>query len=336
MDIAVLIVTYRSAELTIAGIRSIAGERSAPDRRIRVVVVDNASGDFDAVADAVRVNGWSSWVSVILAPRNGGFAYGNNLAIREALRTGRPDYLYLLNPDAQVRPGAIAALVEFLEAHPDVGIVGSGIENDDGTDWPIAFRFPSLLSELNDGLAFGIVARLLRPWTVARHMSRTAAPVDWVSGASMMFRASVLDSIGGMDENYFLYFEETDFCHRARRAGFTTWYVPQSRVMHMRGKSTNLSMVEPRPKRLPDYWFASRRRYFVLNFGIRYAVLTDAVALAAHALGGLKRLMLRQTDRAIPHFLCDLYRGSTLRRRNRNLPPPRISISRELLQAEHR
>jgi hypothetical protein len=327
VDIAVVIITYRSAELTIDGIRSIAAGRTTADPRIRVIVVDNASGDFDTIADAVRVKGWSPWVSLILAPRNGGFAYGNNLAIREALRSGRPDYVYLLNPDAQVRPGAIAALAEFLEAHPDVGIVGSGIENDDGTDWPIAFRFPSMLSELNDGLAFGIVSRLLRPWTVARHMTRTPAPVDWVSGASMMIRTSVLESIGGMDENYFLYFEETDFCHRARLAGFTTWYVPHSRVMHMRGKSTNLTMVEARPKRLPDYWFESRRRYFVLNFGIRYAVVTDTIALTAHALGGLKRLILRQTDRAIPHFLRDLYRSSTLRRRNRILPLPETSIS---------
>ena len=207
MDVAVLIVTYRSAQLTIAAIRSLAGERTAPGYRIRAVVVDNASGDFGAIVAAVRSNEWSSWVSVILAPRNGGFAYGNNLAIREALRAGRPDYLYLLNPDAQVRPGAIAGLVAFLEAHPGVGIVGSGIENDDGTDWPIAFRFPSLLSEINDGLAFGIISRLLRPWTVARQMSGTPAPVDWVSGASMMVRTSVLDAIGGMDENYFLYFE---------------------------------------------------------------------------------------------------------------------------------
>ncbi|HZT03165.1 MAG TPA: glycosyltransferase family 2 protein [Steroidobacteraceae bacterium] len=327
MDVAVLIVTYRSAQLTIAAIRSLAGERTAPGYRIRAVVVDNASGDFGAIVAAVRSNEWSSWVSVILAPRNGGFAYGNNLAIREALRAGRPDYLYLLNPDAQVRPGAIAGLVAFLEAHPGVGIVGSGIENDDGTDWPIAFRFPSLLSEINDGLAFGIISRLLRPWTVARQMSGTPAPVDWVSGASMMVRTSVLDAIGGMDENYFLYFEETDFCRRAKLAGFATWYVPQSRVMHMRGKSTNLSMVEARPKRLPDYWFESRRRYFVLNFGIRYAVLTDAIALTAHALGGLKRLILRQTDRAIPNFLPDLYRSSTLRRKNRTLPPRQTSIS---------
>jgi hypothetical protein len=327
VDIAIVIVTYKSAELTVEGIRSIAAERAATHRIIRVIVVDNASGDYDTIASSVCANGWSQWVSLVLAPRNGGFAYGNNLGIRQALRTARPDYVYLLNPDAQVRTGAIGVLADFLEMHSDAGIAGSGIENEDGSDWPIAFRFPSLLSELNDGLALGIVSRLLRPWTVARHMSRTAEPVDWVSGAAMMIRASVLEAIGGLDERYFLYFEETDFCRRAHRAGFTTWYVPDSRVMHMRGKSTNLSMVEARPKRLPRYWFESRRRYFALNFGFGYAIATDTVALTAHALGGLKRLVLFQTDRAIPHFLRDLYRHSVLRRRNRSLQLPHTSIS---------
>ena len=77
----------------------------------------------------------------------------------------------------------------------------------------------------------------------------------------------LFSAIGGLDENYFLYFEETDFCLRARKAGFATWYVPQSRVMHIAGQSTKVTEVSDTPKRLPGYWFESRRRYYAVTFG---------------------------------------------------------------------
>ena len=84
----------------------------------------------------------------------------------------------------------------------------------------------------------------------------------------MMIRPSVLACIGGMDENYFLYFEETDFCYRAKQAGFPTWYVPESRVMHIMGQTTTVTDISAGPRRLPGYWFESRRRYFAVTYGI--------------------------------------------------------------------
>ena len=138
-----------------------------------------------------------------------------------------------------------------------------------------------------------------------------------------MIRPAVLEAIGGLDENYFLYFEETDFCRRARQAGFTTWYVPASRVMHIVGQSTRMS---ERAKRLPAYWFESRRRYFAAAFGMRRAMLVDAVAVIAHALGSCKRVALGRAGTGVPYFLRDLLRHSVLRRRNRQLPPPRCAL----------
>lgn len=323
LDIAVVIVSYRSAELAVQCLRSLLAERSAPGLHIRAVVVDNASGDFAAISRAIELGGWSSWVTPMVAPRNGGFAYGCNFGMSRAFSVAVPDYVYLLNPDAHVRPGAIGALVGFLEAHRDAGIAGSGIELADGTDWSLAFRFPSLLSELNDGLQFGLASSLLRHWVVARVMSQTPERVDWVCGASMMIRTAVLEAIGGLDENYFLYFEETDFCHRAERAGFHTWYVPQSRVVHLRGRSTDIPDLSISPNRLPPYWFESRRRYFALTFGVGYAIVTDVVAVLAHSLGWVKRFLLGRKHRAIPHFVRDLVRHSALWSRNRRIPAPR-------------
>lgn len=328
LDIAVVIVTYKSAQFTIDSLRSVAAERSAAGLRIRAVVVDNASGDLPVIADAVAANGWSAWVTCVLAPINGGFAYGNNLGIQQAYANGAPAYVHLLNPDAQVRQGAIGSLVQFMEGRPDVGIAGGSFENLDGTDWPFAFRFPSMLGELDARLEVGLVTRLLRPWVVPRVMTKTPQPVDWVCGASMMIRPGVFAAIGGLDENYFLYFEETDFCYRAKQAGFSTWYVPESRVMHIAGQSTKVDERNAAPKRMPHYWFESRRRYFAITYGVRRAIMIDIVALLAHALGWLKRILLLRTRTAIPHFFRDLVRYSVLWPRNRRCPTARSSVPR--------
>jgi len=326
LDIAVIIVTYKTAGLTIEALRSVAAERNSAGLQIRAVVVDNASGDAPEVASAIKSNSWS-WVLLITAPKNGGFSYGNNLGIEHAYRTGRPDYVYLLNPDAQVRARAIDTLAVFLDAHAEVGIAGSSFEDPDGTVWPIAFRFPGMLSELNAGLQFGLVSRLLRRWETARIMTQIAQPTDWICGASMMIRPTVFDAIGGFDENYFLYFEETDFCYRAQRAGYSTWYVPKSRVMHIRGQSTQVTDLRDGPKRLPGYWFASRRRYFFVTYGVGRAMMIDVIAIAAQSLGWLKRLIQARRRDAVPHFVRDLLAHTIIRSENREFPPMLCSAS---------
>jgi N-acetylglucosaminyl-diphospho-decaprenol L-rhamnosyltransferase len=320
LDIAVVIVSYKCAALTIDSLRSVAAERSAAGLTIRAVVVDNASGDAPFIAQAIESNGWSSWVTLVTAAMNGGFAYGNNLGIARAYQDQVPSYIYLLNPDAQVRAGAIGSLARFLESHPEVGIAGSSFENLDGSDWPIAFHFPSLMSEMLHGMELSPLMRLFRRWTVAQTMTKTPQPIDWICGASMLIRPAVLESIGGMDENYFLYFEETDFCYRAKKAGFATWYVPESRVMHIRGQSTTVTDETKGPQRLPSYWFESRRRYFAMTYGIGHAIGIDVVALLACSIGLLKRAAVGRARTATPHFIRDLIRHSGFWPRNRQFP----------------
>lgn len=321
LELWVVSVSFRSAQWMIDCLRSIASERAVPGVNLRVVIVDNASGDFPILSQAVDDNGWSSWVRLVLAPRNGGFAYGNNLGIQLALENGA-DYLLLLNPDTQVRPRAIESLVAFLQSRPDVAIAGPSFENVDGTEWPIAFRFPSLGTEFCAALGVGIVTRLLGDETVARRMPAVTQRVDWVSGAAMMIRAQVFRTLGGFDEGYFLYFEETDFCFRAARAGFATWYFPASRVMHIMGQSTNV-VIETwsRPKRLPGYWFESRRRYLAASLGTAAAMTADLLVLLAYPVGYLKQILLGRAHTTVPHYLGDLWRHSLLRSRNRRQAP---------------
>ena len=140
----------------------------------------------------------------------------------------------------------------------------------------------------------------------------------------MMIRPQVFASVGGLDENYFLFYEETDLCRRARSAGFATWYVPESRVMHIGGASTNLGRATR--ARLPAYWFKSRRRYFAVTYGIGRAMMIDVVAATAHLLGAAKRAVQGRRHSAVPCFVRDLLHHSVLWPRNRNIPPLRSRV----------
>jgi GT2 family glycosyltransferase len=327
LDVAVVIVSYKCAALTIESLASVAAERSSAGFHIRAVVVDNASGDAPHIAAAIESKGWRSWVTLVTSVKNGGFAYGNNLGIARAIEDHPPSYIYLLNPDAQVRPGAIGSLARFMEAHPEVGIAGSSFENLDGSDWPIAFHFPSLMSEMLQGMEFGPLMRSFKPWMVAQTMTKVSQPIDWICGASMLIRPAVLEAIGGMDENYFLYFEETDFCYRAKKAGFATWYVPDSRVMHIMGQSTTVTDETKGPRRLPGYWFESRRRYFAMTYGMGHAMAIDMVAFVARSIGLLKSALLGRLHMCTPRYIRDLVSHSVIWPRNRTFPAVRGMIA---------
>lgn len=309
----IVIVNYRTALLTISCLRSLEQE-VASSRSMRVVVIDNDSGDAEAIEQSVVENAWQEWVTVIAAERNGGFSYGNNRGIELGLRWAEPpDYFLLLNSDTEVRGSAVTALVEFLDAHPEVGIAGSSFENPDGSDWPHAFRFPSIASQFEQGIRLGVVSRWLRHRIVAMTMGQhEAAKVDWVAGASMMIRRQVIESVGMMDEKYFLYFEEVDYCLQALRSGWQCWYVPQSRVMHICGQSTGVSSPSQNNRPLPDYWFASRSRYFVKNHGPWYARVADLAFIAGFSLRLVRHKLTGKVAIGPSNFFRDFFRSSVI------------------------
>lgn len=297
MSVLVVIVNYRTPGLTISCLDSLVSEVAA-NPGTRVIVVDNASGDGSgtAIDAAIADHGWEEWARVVESSVNGGFAAGVNMGVEPTLKENDTELFWLLNPDTLVHPGALAALVAFMRDRPTAGIVGSLLELADGTPWPFAFRFPSLLSEIEQGFAVGLVARLLRNHMVLQRMGSEPALVDWVSGASFMVRRSVFEAIGRMDTAYFLYFEETDFCRRAKRAGWECWFVPDSRVLHIAGQSTGVTGQDASMKRRPAYWFESRRRYFVTHHGSLYTAATDLGWLVAHAFGTLWRKLSGKAD----------------------------------------
>ncbi len=284
----IVIVNYRTAGLVIECLRSLFVQISA-FKNTRVTVVDNNSGDGSVVmlAAAIKREGWTPWAAVMPLDRNGGFAFGNNASIRVALASTEPvDYVMLLNPDTVALPGAIKALVDFMDAHPHAGIAGSQLENADGSVECSAHTFPSPLSELDGAARLGVLSHLLRRYVAALPSRAYAHPCDWVSGASMIIRRQVIEDIGLLDEKYFLYFEEVDFCRRAHQAGWQCWYVPESRVVHLEGASTG---IRAPVKRRAGYWYDSRRRFFVKHYGITGLIAADVL----WAIGRMSFLLRR-------------------------------------------
>ncbi len=314
--VLVVIVNYRTAALTIDCLRSLIGEHDALPH-LRVVVTDNASGD-DSVPRLeafIRQEQLDAWITIDPLPRNGGFAYGNNAAIRPALASDQPpDFVLLLNPDTVVRPGAIVSLLQFMLANPRVGLAGSRLEDPDGTPQRSAFRFPTIAGELDKALRFGPISRALRRYIVAPPVPPRDTVTDWVAGASVLVRREVFADIGLLDERYFMYYEEVDFCWRAHQANWPCWYVPESRVVHLVGQSSGVTNTKIKRKRRPAYWFDSRRRFFLRSKGRWYSLGCDLAMLCGLAIWQTRCFVSRKPNNDPPRLLLDAFRHSVFLR----------------------
>jgi len=312
--VLVVIVNYRSARLVVDCLDSLAGERDC-DKTLTAVVVENDSQDdsADVLRTAIDERGYGDWVELRVMPRNGGFAYGVNAGVQPALTGDDPPAAFLLlNPDTYVRPGAIQALVDALDADPAVGMVGSRIEDPDGTPQHSRFRFPNVGNELDTGLSLGIVHRLLGDRVTCPPIVDEPHDIDWLSGASMLVRREVFEQVGPFDEEYFLYFEELDFFRRADALGIRSRYVPASRVVHLVGQSTGVTVRDRRPNRTPSYWFASRRRYYRKHHSRPYKLLADAAFMLGRAGHHVIRTLRLRRDTGPPWFLWDFFRHNWL------------------------
>ena len=289
MKLHVVIVNYKTPELAIDCLRSLEPE-IATVAGCRVIVTDNASGDGspEKVEAAIREHGWSDWAVSLPLPKNGGFAYGNNQGIRPSLNTpDEPDYYFLLNPDTRVLPGALKAIVDFLDAHPQAGIIGTRVENEDGTVRRSVFRFHTVRGEFEGGARIGVISKIFHRSIVAPPMPEQVTQAEWVSGASMVVRADVFKQVGLMDEGYFMYYEETDFCLRAHRAGWQCWYVPEARIIHLVGQASGVTGANRALKRRPKYWFDSRARFFRQSYGTMTALAADLAWIVSYAIGNI-------------------------------------------------
>jgi N-acetylglucosaminyl-diphospho-decaprenol L-rhamnosyltransferase len=280
-EIAVIVVNYGTADLTIDAVESVRALRHG-GRRVEIHVVDNASpgGDAARLAEEHTARGWGEGVTLHLEPVNHGFGRGNNVVLNAlAARDRPPGAVFLLNPDARLGNEALDILARFLETHPEAGAAGCAIFHPDGNPATAAFRFPTLWSELERAANFGPVTRLLRRYRTALPPDLPTQRVDWVSGAAVMLRFDAVMSVGFFDPGYFLYFEEVDLMRAMCQAGWQTWFVPEARVVHEEGAATGVGSRQGRRRR-PAFVYESWRHYCLKNHGRAYAISAALIALS--------------------------------------------------------
>ena len=294
-NVAVVTVNYRTPELTERCVASVAKERKHLPT-LRMMVVDGGSADDspEHLAKVLAGRRYAPWIQFLPLPINGGFGWANNQAILRLMRDSpQPRYIHLLNPDAEIEPGAIKHLVNYLDGHPRVAAVGSQLVNQDGSLAGSAFNFPSIRGELARGAGTRALERILKIPPISVQPSE-AAEVDWVTGGSVLLRVDALREVGLFDEGFFLYNEEVELMWRLRNAGWAIATEPRSRVTHAGGSSTGIAPgptgahLEPR---LPAYLFRSRSRFFALTRGRAGAVAAYAAWLAGYAIWRFRRLV---------------------------------------------
>jgi len=263
IDLSIVIVSWNTKEYLLPCLTSIfeKGQRMASE----VILVDNGSQD----GGRIEVKRAFPSVHIIENEKNLGFAKAVNQGLQKA--SGR--YVLLLNPDTQMKEGAIERLVSFMDAHSDVGVAGAQLLNADGSKQNSIANFPSLATELfNKSLL-----RWLFPKKFPGKERDYPEPVevDSVIGACMVVRRKAMEQVGLLDEDYFLFLEETDWCYRMKRAGWKIYHVPQAEVYHFQGKS-----AETAKKRAKVEFYRSRYHFFRKNRGsLQWCVLLSGLMI---------------------------------------------------------
>jgi GT2 family glycosyltransferase len=230
VKLSIIIVGWNVCDDLVRCLRSV--ERHAPSEPCEVIVIDNAS--VDGTVDTVRRE--FPHVTVLANGENRGFAAANNQGLARA--TGR--YILLLNPDTVVRTGALDTMIQYMEVHEDVGVCGPLLLNSDGSIQASVRRFPNFRSALYRNTIFrniGLFRTDYRRFMMCDFTYDRLCEVDQVMGAALMTRRSVVEQIGRLDERFFMYFEEVDFCYRVRRAGWRVTFIPQAQITH-RGQAS--------------------------------------------------------------------------------------------------
>ena len=290
-ELDVLIVSYNVRPLLAACLRSLYAHAAQEGVATRVLVVDNASGDGSPEMVAASF----PHASLLRSETNLGFPAGVNLGLRQL---GYPDSpirespVLLLNPDTEVRPGALSLMLEDLSGLTRAGVIGPGLRYGDGAPQHAAFRFPGLAQVLLE--FYPMNWRLTESRLNGRYgrQERGTRPYrcDHPLGAAMLLRPSALQEVGLLDAGFFMYCEEVDWCWRAAKRGWLAWSDPRAIVVHYAGQSASQS----RGLMYVELW-RSRYRLFAKHRGQSYL---KAVRLIVRAGMALERVRARRELRA--------------------------------------
>ncbi|MBB6479248.1 glycosyltransferase family 2 protein [Spirochaeta isovalerica] len=261
--ICTIIINYKTALITRNCVESLVPQLNSDADHI--IIVDNNSGDAEIELLKSGLMDFTSAGIVTILPlnANNGFSSGNNAGI-----TACPAEFYLLaNSDTLFLPGAITGLLEGASKHPDAGLLSPRLEWPDEIPQVSCFRFPSPLTEIIRSANTGPITSLFRRYDVPLAPEKHVTHPEWTSFACVLIRDKVIKKIGLLDDGFFMYHEDIDYCRRLRQAGFNIVNWPEARVIHLQGKSSEVDNNKREKKSLPDYFYHSRARYYRKYYG---------------------------------------------------------------------
>jgi hypothetical protein len=271
-DVSVVIVNWNAKDVLRGCLESVFAETRGVE--YEVIVVDNASSD----SSAEMVRDEFPQAKVIANGENRGFAAGNNDGIAAA--NGR--YVLLLNPDTIIRGGAIQKAAAFADAHEDAGVVGCRVWDPDGSRQYTCHRFPSVVNTFcaATGLAAALPTNRFFGGTLMRWWEHNETrEVDAVAGCFMLVRREALEEVGGLDERYFMYVEEIDWCYRFRKAGWNVYFYHEAEIVHLMGASSKVSERDMRIEKRK-----SLLKFFRMNGGALSAWAANALMAAGDVI----------------------------------------------------
>jgi N-acetylglucosaminyl-diphospho-decaprenol L-rhamnosyltransferase len=281
-DVAILVVNWNVRKLLRACLESVLADRASLPMESEIWVVDNAS--HDGSPEMIRAD--FSQVRLITNPDNLGFAAGNNVGLRQMAAENPPRYVLLLNPDAELRSGALRTLTTFMDQNPRAGVAGARLFYGDGSFQHSAFGFPGLWQIMAD--LYPLPPRLYETRLNGRYPRRCYErgkpfAIDHPLGAAMMVRWDSIQQVGLLDEEFHMYCEEIDWCMRIKETGYAIFCVPQAEVTHHEGQSTRqvqvnsyINLWRSRRRLYDKHYGAVKKRLAVqlVRWGMRYRIRT--------------------------------------------------------------
>lgn len=256
MSLAIIIINFRTPDYTLNCLISLIPERAdLPD--LKVILIDNASGDDSVprLREAIEKNGWGDWVIFQPQEKNLGFAGGNNVGFQWILaQPDPPEYLLLLNSDTVVHRGCLKASLARLAGDPGIGVMSCLLRNTDGSMQNNCRLFARPDREFVRALGLPYFFRGHFKWANLDDpewdRETTAREVEWVIGAFMLMRTETVRKYGGLDESFFFYGEDTEFCHRLRSKGLRVFFDPAGSITHLGGGSSDSTRMANRRKEI--------------------------------------------------------------------------------------
>jgi len=286
--ICVVIVNYKTSSLALDCINSLTDQLNT--KRDCIVVVDNNSGGEDLVIlkNAIDQMGLEELVTLIPSSVNGGFSAGNNIGIKSVIA----EYYLLTNTDTVFRSGSISSLLSAATEYPDAGIISPRLEWLDGKAQVSCFRFHSPFSEIINSAGTGLITKILSKFDVPLQVDEKVTFPQWTSFACVLIKNEVFEKVGFLDDGYFMYYEDVDYCRRVRKAGYNIVNWPTAHVVHLHGQSSGVNKMEIEKKRLPAYYYNSRARYFKKFYGFSGLIISNIFWYMGRIVSFLREILL--------------------------------------------